>query len=363
MSSTPIATTSNLAIKAWSRKAWSDAVKNTMFGKLVGKSNRAIVQVKDELKKDNGDRIRFSLRSLPTGLGVQDDETLEGNEEGLDFKTFDMYLGEKRHAFQVDLNLSNQRTMFDVRQEAKDALQEWIEEYLDRTFFEVLSGAGTGPAGVSFYHRSGMLGGNTLLAPSTDRIVYGGTGVTTKAGIAATDVMSFAVLDKVAEQLKLASPTMRKANFGGKKKWVCILHPWQVNDLRSDTSAGEWFDVQRAKMEAGMVKNNPIFSEALGEYRDMILVESTRIPTFTDYGAGANISAARALVLGAQAATVAHAKGTDKWGKMKLVEKTKDFDKFYAVSATLLWGIAKARFQDQSDFGVFAVDTAAAAHA
>jgi hypothetical protein len=96
--------------------------------------------VKDELKKGEGDRVRFQLRSLPTGIGVQDDETLEGKEEGLDFRYFDLTLGEKRHAIKVDLNLSAQRTIFDVRSEAKAALEEWIEDYCDTTFFEALSG-------------------------------------------------------------------------------------------------------------------------------------------------------------------------------------------------------------------------------
>jgi hypothetical protein len=165
----------------WARKAFNDAVKATMYGKFTGSSDRSIVQVKTELKSE-GDRVRFGLRSLPSGIGVQDDETLEGNEEGLDFRYFDLNLGEKRHAIKVDLNLSAQRTMFDVRQEAKDALQEWLEEYLDTTYFEYLTGFGMAPPRRSrSITPSGVLGGNALLAPSSDRIVYRRHGVTTFA--------------------------------------------------------------------------------------------------------------------------------------------------------------------------------------
>lgn len=358
MSSTKFTSASPHAIKIWARKAWSDAVKTTLYGKLTGSSNRSIVQVKTELKNE-GDRVRFALRALPTGIGVQEDETLEGNEEGLEFKYFDLNLGEKRHAIKVDLNLSAQRTMFNVRSEAKEALQEWIEEYLDTTFFEYLTGAGQGPAGASKYHPNGVLGGNALLAPSADRIVYPGT-VSSAATMTASDVMSLTLLDKVAERVKLASPTMRKANFGGKMCWLVILHPWQVTSLRTNTSAGQWFDIQRAAMEGGKITNNPIFSESLGMYRDFLLIESTRIPTFTNYGAGANVGAARALVLGAQAAVVAHGKGANEKGVLKLAERTFDYGKRYGVAATLIWGMAKARFSDQSDFAVFAIDTAAA---
>lgn len=364
VSTTTFQSSSNLAIKVWSRKAFSDAVKATTYGKLVGSSDRSIVQVKSELKKDKGDRITFGLRSLPTGTGVQDDETLEGNEEGLDFRDFAIFLGEKRHAIKVDLNLSAQRSMFDVRQEAKDALQEWLEDYLDTTFFEYLSGVGSGAAGVSKYHPRGVLGGNALLAPSADRIIYGGTGVTAANQLQATDTMTFAVLDKVAERLKRASPTMRKASFNGKNVWVVIMSPEQVNDLRSNAGNGQWADIAKAMLQGG--KLNMFEGEALGVYRDMLLIESTRTPTFygatTGYGAGGTVKAARALVLGAQAAVVAHGNDTDGWGKMKLAERTFDYGKRYGVGATMIWGMGKTRFNGQSDFGCFMIDTAAQPH-
>jgi N4-gp56 family major capsid protein len=360
MSSTTIASAANIAIKVWSRKAFNDAVKATTYGKLTGSSDRSIVQVKSELKKDKGDKITFGLRSLPTGIGVQDDETLEGNEEGLDFRDFAIFLGEKRHAIKVDLNLSAQRSMFDVKQEAKDALQEWLEDYLDTTFFEYLAGAGVGVAGASKYHPRGPLGGNALLAPSTDRIVFGGTGNTARNTLLVSDTMTLAVLDKVAEKLKLATPTMRKPQFNGKNMWVVILHPYQVNDLRSNTGTGQWMDITRAVVQGG--KENPFEGEAVGIYREMLIIESTRIPTFTNGGAGANILGARGLVLGAQAAVVAHGNDTDGWGKMSLVERTFDYGKRYGVGITMIWGMAKARFNNQSDFGVFAIETAAAPH-
>ncbi len=358
MSTTTFTSASALAIKVWARKAFNDAVKATMYGQLTGTTDRSIVQVKTELKSE-GDRVRFGLRALPIGEGVEEDETLEGNEEGLDFKYFDLNLGEKRHAIKVDLNLSAQRSMFDVRAEAKAALEEWLEEYLDTTFFEYLTGLSAKAGKYSKYHKA-ALGGNLLLAPSASRIVYGGAGVTTKAGLTATDTMTLAVLDKMAERIKLASPTMRKASFAGKSVYVVILHPYQVNDLRSNTGQLQWGDIVKAGMMGGGV--NGFEGEGLGVYRDMLLLESTRIPTFSDGGAGGNVKGARALVLGAQAAVVAHGKDTDSVGKMKIVERTFDYGKRFGVGLTLIWGIAKTRFNGQDDFGMFCIDTAAAPH-
>ena len=365
MSTTTFPTTHALAVKVWEKTLFNDAVKGTLYGQLTGASDRAVVQVKDVLKKSDGDKITFGLRALPTGTGVQDDETLEGNEEGLDFKDYSIYLGEKRHAVKVDLNLSEQRTMIDVRAEAKVAIGEWTEEYIDTTFFEFLTGSGQGATTlISKYHpRSGSglsLGGNALTAPSANRIVYGGVGIVAKNARTATDTMSFSVLDKIAERCKLATPTMRKAQYNGKSCWVVIMHPYQVNDLRANTGNLQWGDIVKAEISGG--GQNKFEGEILGMYREMLLIESTRIPTFSDYGAGSNVKAARALVLGAQAAVVAHGKKTDKDGKMSLVERTFDYGKRYGVAITMIWGMGKTKFTSQDDFGVFAVDTAAAPH-
>jgi N4-gp56 family major capsid protein len=357
MSTTTFSTSSNLALKVWAKKAYTDGVKPTLFAKLTGKGDRAIVQVKDELKKSPGDKITFGLRALPTGVGVQDDETLEGQEEGLVFKDFAVYLGEKRYATKVDLNLSAQRTLFDVKQEAKDAVSEWLEEYIDTTFFEYLTGIGQGSTtSISKYHPNGVLGGNTLNTPTSSRLIFAGT-ATTRATLTSTDYMSLSVLDSVALRLKRASPSIRKGQFDGKSAWVVIMSPEQVHDLRASTTTGQWFDIQKACLMGGKVDSSPIWTEALGMYRDMILIESTRIPTFTNGGAGANLPGARALVLGAQSAVVAYGQNTDGWGKMELAEKTFDYGKRYGVAATLIWGMQKSKFTSQEDFAVVAVET------
>lgn len=373
MSTTSFATTNALAVKLWARKTYNDAVKTTLYGKLVGDGDNAIIQRKDELKKGEGDRVRFRIRALAgSEQGVEEDDTLEGNENGLDFSYFDLTLGEKRNAFKVDLNLSEQRTMIDVRAEAKDAIEEWTQEYLDVTFLEYLSGTGFGPisaspisatafaAGVSSrYHvKTGNLGGNPILAPSVNRIVFGGTGNTSAATVTVGDTMTLAVVDKLVEQAKRNSPTMRKASFDGKRYWVLILSPEQVTSIRTNTSAGQWLDITKAQLAGG--GKNLFEGEMIGIYRDVIFVESTRLVRYFG-GAGGNVEIHRALFLGAQAGVTASGGKTDGWGRMKLAERTFDYGKRYAVAATFIWGVAKARFQGQSDFGVIAVDTAAKA--
>jgi N4-gp56 family major capsid protein len=222
---TTFTTASALAVKVWARKVFNDAVKTTLYGKLSGSSDRAIVQVKDELKKGEGDRVRFQLRSLPTGIGVQDDETLEGKEEGLDFRYFDLNLGEKRHAIKVDLNLSAQRTIFDVRAEAKAALEEWIEDYCDTTFFEYLAGMGVGGAGACRSTIRPAPRRQRLTAPAGGSHRVSAGAVTAHAGLLVTDVMSLAVLDKVAERSSARRRPCARATSTGRTSTSSSCHP------------------------------------------------------------------------------------------------------------------------------------------
>lgn len=355
MATTNFSTSNALTQKLWGKVAFRDAVKETLYGKLMGKSDRSIIQVKDELSKSPGDRVRFRLRHLPQGLGVDGDATLEGNEEGLSYSYFDLGIDMKRHATKVDLGMSQQRVDFDLRTEAKDALTEWWAEYMDTTFMEYLSGSAS-----LTYHSGATFGNNALSAPSANRIIYGGN-ATAKANVDAADTMSLTVIDRLVENAKLASPTMRKASFGGKSAYVLVLHPRQVYDLRTNTNTGQWLDIQKAAMSGGKVGDNPIWSEALGMYNGVILVESTRVRTFTDYGAGSNVPAARALFLGAQAGVCAFGRGYQGSERMKWTEKTFDYNTKLGVATEIIWGITKTIF-DSEDFGVFAVDTAAAAH-
>jgi N4-gp56 family major capsid protein len=87
-----------------------------------------------------------------------------------------------------------------------------------------------------------------------------------------------------------------------------------------------------------------------------VLHKHRSVIRFSDYGAGGNVSAARALLLGRQAAVVAY--GTSGGMRYTWKEKMKDFDNEPAVSAGCIFGVKKTRFNGR-DFGVMSIDTAA----
>jgi N4-gp56 family major capsid protein len=101
-------------------------------------------------------------------------------------------------------------------------------------------------------------------------------------------------------------------------------------------------------MTGGEISKNPIFTGALGMYNNVILHESTRVPTVV---AGAY----RAILCGAQAATLAF--GQDSAGnKVSWVEELFDYGNQLGVAAGMIWGGKKMVFNSQ-DFGVITVIT------
>jgi N4-gp56 family major capsid protein len=143
----------------------------------------------------------------------------------------------------------------------------------------------------------------------------------------------------------------------GEEHFVLVMSPWQKYDLKRDTGTGGWLDVQKAAAAADG-HNSPIFKGSLGMYNNVVLHEAKQVIRYTDYGAGANVAAARALFLGTQAAVVAF--GSPGTGmRFDWNEETRDNGNQLIVATNSIFGIKKCSF-NSVDFGVIAVDSAAA---
>ncbi|MFM9577988.1 N4-gp56 family major capsid protein, partial [Streptomyces turgidiscabies] len=83
----------------------------------------------------------------------------------------------------------------------------------------------------------------------------------------------------------------------GEKHYVLLMSPDQETDLRLEVGEKGWLDVQKAAAGAEG-KNNPIFKGGLGMINNVVLHSHESVIRFNDYGAGSNVSAARALFMG-----------------------------------------------------------------
>lgn len=350
MATTAYGVNDALAVKVWAKKLFVDALKQTYADKFMGKSSSSLIQVRDELSKSAGDRITVGLRMQLTGDGVQGDGDLEGNEEALTTYSDSVFINQLRHATRSAGKMSEQRVPFSVRDENRAGLADWYADRIDTAFFNQI-------CGYTLQTDTRYTGNQAPTGPNTaNRIWATGTDDTSQTS---TNVFNLNLLDVAKERAATLSPTIRPLMIGGEKKYVCFLHPYQVYDLRTNTSTGQWLDIQKAALMGGKESGNAIYTGALGEYNGVILHEDSRV-TKGITNAGVDVTTVRrAAFCGAQAAVFAY--GGDGGQEMTWVEELFDYKNQLGVSAGMIWGLKKTVFNSK-DFSTLTISTYAAAH-
>src|SRR3990167_9454949 len=140
MANTSYGVNDALAVKLWAKKLFREALKETYVSRFMGTTSGSLVQVKNELNKSAGDRIRFGLRMQLSGAGVTGDGTLEGNEEALTTYNDNVLIDQLRHAVRSGGEMSEQRVPFSVRDEAMSGLRDWWADRIDTAFFNHIAG-------------------------------------------------------------------------------------------------------------------------------------------------------------------------------------------------------------------------------
>lgn len=332
------------------------AEREGIYSTLMGSGESSIIQIVNDLKKAKGDQVKVHLGVKLSGEGVDSDNTLEGSEEAMNFYSDALYIDQKRHGIRLDGVMTEQRSAINLREQAGPRLGTWAREWLT----EVLTCYLYGSRGV----RTGMIlpttftgfAGNSIQAPDTSHQLIAGT-AGTKIGMAATDRMTTALLTKAVRNIKLlinSGAAMRPAKVNGKSYFIALLTPEQIYDLRQDSN---WVNAQQYANVRG--NENPLFQDAEGTWNGLIIKENDHGVLFNDYGAGSNVAAARAVILGAQAATIAfgNSGGTDAAdGRWKYKEKGFDYDNQTGFAISTVLGCKKLRFNSR-DYGVYSIDT------
>ena len=338
------------AVKLWSRKLMREVLKETWASRFMGKDSNSVIQIKDETSKSAGDRVRTILRMQLTGDGVSGDSTLEGNEEALVTYTDDLLIDQLRHAVRSAGKMSEQRIPFSVREEARLGLQDWWADRLDTWFMNQI-------AGNSSVTDLKLTGHNSATAPSSDHWILANNH-STEASLTATSAAQFdlSLIDKAALKARTLTPKIRPVRTGkAGQVYVMFITPEQHYDLRRNTNTLQWGDIQKAAMQGGQISGNPIFTGALGMYNGVVLHEAYRLPIITSSG-GSKIG--RAVLCGAQAACMAFGRETPGANRMSWVEELFDYQNQLGVSAGLIAGMKKTRFNSKD----FATVTVSAAH-
>jgi len=348
MAYTEFGTTDPQTLKVWSKGTFVEAILKTRFRQLMGTGQDAIVQRLDELQSNPGDEIRFDLLLQMQGYGVDGDERIKGKGEALKYKQDVVRLNQKRlnHEFK---QMSQQRTVHDLRQDGKSSLRDRVAVIIDQFLFAYGCGIAYGDLATVL-----PFAGNTLRAPDADHKVVS----------APVGAFKLAYVDWAKERARTARPTIRPALVEGRQMYVIFLTPYQETTLKR---SAEWQTLHQMASVQGT--SNPLFTGALGVYNDVILHSSDYMPTLI-VAPGSASNRSHALLMGAQAMVVAfgnavpNARRQSMGGGLYLnwAEETDDYGNEMGIAVGMVMGISKPQFDatgsgSVTDFATVRIDT------
>lgn len=357
------------AVQKYSAFLAVDVGKKSYFNKKfmgVGIEAETPLQTLPHLENDAGEKISYDLVMALKMKPVQGDNVLRGKEEDLKFYTDSVLIDQLRGGVNTGGRMTRKRTIHDLRKIARARQSDWWARLFDETFFCYLSGA-RGVA-ADFIEDTTFTGyaGNAFVAPDAAHLMYGGS-ATSKATLAAADKMTRSVIERVKVKASTMGggttgiPRIQPCMIEGEERYVLLMHDFQEYDLRTESGAAGWLEIQKA-LATAEGRDNPIVKGGLGMINNVVLHSHRNVIGFSDYGAGANVAARRALFLGRQAGVVAF--GSPGTGlRFDWNEEVEDRGNQVVITTNSIFGVKKTAFTiagTSRDFGSIAVDTAAA---
>jgi len=364
------------AVKRYAGLLAYDESQKSYFGqRFVGRGAEAEVpiQLLSELESDAGEQITYDLLAELKMAPVEGDDILEGKEEAQRFYTDTIYIDQARCGVNTGGRMTRKRTLHNLREKARRQQSSWWARLKDELRFIYLSGARG--VNTNFILPTGYTGraNNALVAPDTNHILYGGNSTAKSnmtneaAGVAGSDTFDLRLVDRAKTKADSQGggatdiPVLQPCKIDGEEVFVCVMHTFQEDDLRSNTGTGQWLDIQKA-IATSEGRKSPMVKGSLGMYRGCILHSHRNVIRFNDYGAGGTYEAARALFMGSQALVEAY--GSPGTGlRFDWHEEVRDNGNQVVISSNCTWGTKKVSFTTPigaQDFGVFAMDTYAA---
>ena len=364
------------AVKRYAGLLAYDESQKSYFGqRFVGRGAEAEVpiQLLSELESDAGEQIAYDLLAELKMAPVEGDDILEGKEEAQRFYTDTIYIDQARCGVNTGGRMTRKRTLHNLREKARRQQSSWWARLKDELRFIYLSGARG--VNTNFILPTGYTGraNNALVAPDTNHILYGGNSTAKSnmtneaAGAAGSDTFDLRMVDRAKTKADSQGggatdiPVLQPCKIDGEEVFVCVMHTFQEDDLRSNTGTGQWLDIQKA-IATSEGRKSPMVKGSLGMYRGCILHSHRNVIRFNDYGAGGTYEAARALFMGSQALVEAY--GSPGTGlRFDWHEEVRDNGNQVVISSNCTWGTKKVSFTTPigaQDFGVFAMDTYAA---
>lgn len=377
MATTTMSSSNSSTIAKWEKKTWVEGLQQTAFGELV--KTGCIYDASKDFRGDNGrgDNITFDYAGKLTDVPLGEGQTGFGNEEALDLGTHTMSINLTRILVSNPNNRSieQQRTNVQFDEVTANLQAKRALELMDTAVFQQL--AGVNPTnftinGTTYATSAAKLqatGHNVPTAPTTNRIIRAGAAATDQA-LTISDTFSLDLVDFALEQIVSNDQPIEPCSDGYFK---LFLHPYQITDLRQDSSGKiQWYQNQLAKESGGkdsflskpILGNKPLL---VGEYQGVKIYQAPRVAQGADSGTSAVVSTVRRGVLvGKDALSYASVEGgisaDAKSVPFKMFVQLSDYDYIKGMDFAARFGIKKMSPSNGEDIGAFVISTYAASH-
>lgn len=333
-------TTDPEVVKLWSKMLWSeyrkkDALFDPAYG-FAGKSEDNLFWILDETQKGAGDKITTPYSFQIESAGVVGNEVLEGKEVNIDTTVFSMFIDKQRFGVRTGGEMNQQRVSFDTVEEGKRKLADLWKTRRAVVAMNHLCG-NTAAAGGNKYD-----GFNGVSAPDSLHIYRPGTHTTDELVQAdTTATLDVDLIDELVTISELLTPPIRPFIYKGNPYYALFIHPNHAADLRDSSS--QWYATMQNALSGGAIDDNPLFSRALGKWRNTIIFSDPHVCQGIHSTTGAQLAnTRRAVFCGAGALALAYGRHYGMAdSKFRWFSSTWDHGDKYYCSASLIWG-AKA---------------------
>lgn len=334
---------SGLTVEQWDDKFFTEYLTENRFSGEMGTNEASIIQVKENLMKKPGDRVNFALVNKLTQDAITGRNTLEGNEEDMASRSFEVAVNKRRNGVRV-AEIDEQFSSISLREAAKSVLKDWSMKDTEKLIIQALASInGTNFADADATAR------NAWLADNTDRAYFasGYAGATHATGLSELDLTNdrLTAADISAMKYKAlvtASPKIRpiRSSENGRHYFILYTDPRCFRDLKTEASSPI---IQAQRESIKEMENNRLFQGGDLLWDGVIIKEVHQMydelaAPFTNLGDSATVEVGCAFLCGAQAVGAAYAK---RWQSK---EETFDYGDKRGVAIESIYGIKKMQF-------------------
>lgn len=349
---------SGLTVEQWDDKFFTEYLTENRFQGEMGTSENKIIQVKENLMKKPGDRVNFALVNRLSQTAITGRNTLEGNEEDMASRSFEVAVDKRRNGVRV-AEIDEQYSAISLREAAKSVLKDWSMKDTESLIIQALASKN----GTDFALASETVR-DAWLTDNTDRVYFasGYAGTDHSAGLTEQDLTSDKLTAADITRMKYkalvtASPKIRPIRVAenGRHYFVLYVDPRCFRDLKEEASSPIIQAQREVKLE---MENNRLFQGGDLLWDGVIIKEIHQMydelgTAFANLGDAGTVEIGCAFLCGAQAIGAAYAK---RWQSR---EETFDYGDKKGVAIEAIYGIEKMQFgsgtgdtDDLKDHGV-----------